>query len=197
MNGTQNKPQDRSWMASSFLMLMTSLLMGVLGSPPAVADVSKEMEKGHPEVADQLSFFKQTALEMRQTAYTLDAMTPSRQLDWRSHTHNLETLREQVNQLGRTLTDLEQLKPEASEGQRIAIESARPPLVAAAQQLREAINLIADDRQSVYWLPYSETVSTLSGHAESLYETVDTLMDYEKVRVRHLSLDLAPSGQGG
>lgn len=185
--------RNKSWMASS---LMTLLLLGTLASIPARADVSKEMENGHPEVADQLSLFKQTALEMRKQAYTLDAMTPSRQLDWRSHSQTLETLKEQVNSLGRTLTKLEQLKDQANDGQRLAIANARPPLVATAQQLSQAIDLLSDNRRSVYFQPYSETVSNLSTHAASVYETVDTILDYENARMRLLDLDLSTSATG-
>ena len=36
--------------------------------------------------------------------------------------------KQQVNQLGQTLTSLEELKPQANEGQRMAIENARPHL---------------------------------------------------------------------
>ena len=123
----------------------------------------------------------------------LDAMTPSRQVDWTSHAHSLEILKEQVNQLGQTLTNLEELKPQANEGQRMAIENARPHLVGVAQQVTEAIDLLSDDRRSVYWPPYSDTVNSLYNHATSLHETVDTILDYEKARMRLLDLDLSTS----
>ena len=77
-------------------------------------------------------------------------MTPCRQLDWRSHAHSLETLKKQVNQLGQTLTTLEELKPQANEGQRMAIENARPHLAAMAEELTQALDLLSDDRKSVY-----------------------------------------------
>lgn len=184
---------NQSWMASYF---MAVLLTGVLTSVPARAEVSGGIDNGHPEVAGQLSLFKQTALEVRRHADRLDSMTPARQLDWRTHAHSLETLREQVNDLGRTLTNLEKLKPEANEGQRLAIESARPHLAGVAQEVSRAIDLLSEDRRSVYWMPYSNTVSSIYNHADSLYETVDTLMDYEKSRMRILDLDLPASTEG-
>ena len=182
-----------SWMASYF---MAVLLVGILTSVPARAEVSGGIDNGHPEVADQLASFRQTALEMRRHADRLESMTPARQVDWRSHAHSLETLREQVNDLGRTLTNLEGLKTKANEGQRMAIENARPHLVGVAQQVTRALDLLADDRSSVYWLPYTDTVSSLYNHADSLYETVDTLMDFEKSRMRLLDLDLPTSAEG-
>ncbi len=76
-------------------------------------------------------------------------MTSARQMHWMSHAQSLEILKTHVNQLGQTLTSLEQLKPQANEGQRMAIENARPHLVGVAQQLTRAIDLLSDDRQSV------------------------------------------------
>jgi hypothetical protein len=185
--------QKKSWMAS---FLMTALMLGILVSLPARAEVSEGIDNGHPKVADQLASFKQTALEMRRHADRLDSMTSARQMHWTSHAQSLETLKTHVNQLGQTLTSLEELKPQANEGQRMAIENARPHLVEVAEQLTRAIDLLSDDRASVIWSPYTNTVSSLYNHADSLYETVDTIMDYEKSRMRLLDLDLPTSSEG-
>lgn len=185
--------KSKSWMASS---LMTAMLVGVLTSVPARANMSQEVDNRHPEVSNQLTSFKQTALELRRQASTLDSMTPARQLDWRSHAHSLETLKQQVNQLGQALTALEELKAQANEEQRMAIDNARPHLAAMAEELTQALNLLSDDRRSVYRSPYIDMVSNLYSHAASLYETVDTIMDYENARIRLSNLDLTTSAEG-
>ncbi len=185
--------RNKSWMASS---LMTALFVGILTSVAARAEVSEDIDNGHPHVADQLTSFKQTALEMQRQADRLDSMRLTRQLDWRTHADSLTTLKQQVNELGRTLDNLEEFKPQANEGQRLAIENARPHLVGVAQEVTRAIDLLSDDRNSVYHPPYRDTVSNLYNHAESLYETVDTIMDYENARIRLLDLDLPPSSEG-
>jgi len=185
--------KNKSWMASS---LMTAMLVGVLTSVPARANVSQKVDNGHPDVSNHLASFKQKAHEARRHAGTLDSMTPARQLDWRSHAHSLETLKQQVNQLGQTLTTLEELKPQANEGQRMAIDNARPHLAAMAEELTQALNLLSDDRKSVYRSPYTDRVSNLYDHAESLYETVDTIMDYENARSRLSNLDVTSSAEG-
>ncbi len=185
--------KNKSSMASS---LFTVLLVGLLTSVPARAEVSEPVDNEHPVVADHLSSFKEMALEVRRHADTLDSMTPTRQFDWRSHAHSLEILKEQVNDLGRTLTNLEELKAQANGGQQMAIASARPHLAAVAQELSRALNLIADDRKSIYWAPYTDTVSNLYNHAASLYETMDTVMDYENARSRLSNLDLSTMAEG-
>ena len=40
--------KNKSWMASS---LMTAMLVGILTSVPARADVSEEVDNGHPDVS--------------------------------------------------------------------------------------------------------------------------------------------------
>jgi hypothetical protein len=188
-----NTRRNKSRMASS---LMTALMLSILVSLPARAEVSEGIDNGHPKVADQLASFKQAALEMRRHADQLDSMTSARQMHWMSHAQSLEILRTHVNQLGQTLIGLEQLKPHANEGQRMAIENSRPHLAGVAQQLTRAMDLLSDDRRSVIWSPYTNTVSSLYNHADSLYETVDTIMDYEKSRMRLLDLDLPTSSEG-
>ena len=178
------------------IILNDRINVGHSGFSPGTCRGVRRIDNGHPKVADQLSSFKQTALEMRRHADRLDSMASARQVHWMSHAQSLETLKTHVNQLGQTLTSLEQLKPQANEGQRMAIENARPHLVGVAQQLTRAIDLLSDDRHSVIWSPYTNTVSSLYNHADSLYETVDTIMDYEKSRMRLLDLDLQPSSEG-
>jgi hypothetical protein len=185
--------RNKSWMAS---FLMIAMLGGILTALPAKADVSESVDKGHPVVAKELSSFKQTAWEVVRHADQLDAITPNRQLNWTTHLQSLDALKENVNQLGRSLASLEELKPQASEEQRMAIESARPSLVAAAAHLTQAFELLSDDRRNIYLQPYSDTVNSLYTHATSLYETVDTIMDYEKAKGRLLNLDLATSAEG-
>ncbi len=186
--------RNQSWMAA--FVFLSVLLIGVLAPLPARADVANEA-LGHPEVANHLALFKQNAYDLRRQAEKLDSLTPSRQVDWTSHAHNLEILKEQVNQLGRTLTNLEELKPQANEGQRMAIENARPHLVGVAQEVTEAIDLLSEDRRSVYGPPYSDTVNNIYNHATSLHETVDTILDYEQARIRLLELDLSTSTAEG
>ena len=110
---------------------------------------------------------------------------------------DLETLKTHINRLGQTLTNLEELKPQANEGQRLAIENARPHLVGAAQELTEAIDLLSDDRSSVILVAVLESGDSLYNHAYSLHETVDTIMDYEKARIWLVDLDLSTSAAEG
>ncbi len=186
--------RNHTWMA--FSVFLSALLVGMLTPLTARADMSSETANAHPEVARQLATFQQAAYDMRVQAEKLDSLTPARRLDWTSHAHSLRILKEQVNEMGRTLTNLQELKPQANEEQQLAIESARPHLVRVAGEVTRAIDLLSEDRNSVYWPPYADTVNSLHNHSTSLHETVTTILDYEQAKVRFSKLDLATSAEG-
>jgi hypothetical protein len=175
--------------------LSTMLLVAVLAAP-AFAEIStRNVER--LQVADHLTDFKRTAFDMRREADTLKSFVPSKRLHWQSHTYILDVLKNHVNQMGKTLEKLEAVKPSASEGQTIAIDRSRPHLVSVAQNLTKAINLVQEDRNSVYWSEYGEAVSKIDAHAAALHTTIDTALDYENARLRFDNLEADAVSAGG
>jgi hypothetical protein len=72
--------------------------------------------------------------------------------------------------------------------QQLAIERARPHLVALADETGEAIKLVRPGSGSQRQAEYKETVADLFLHAHGLYQTVDTIVDYHNVSDRLQSL---------
>ncbi len=142
------------------------------------------------DVAKELSQFKTKALQVRREAGILKSFTPNSRMHWQSHTAYLGTLRKHVNDMGQILARLEEMRPAATGPQQLAIDNARPHLVAIADQLGRAIGMVNEDRSSVKWSPYSQTVAELSEHTGSLYEKVDTILNYEDAETRLNSLEL-------
>jgi hypothetical protein len=91
------------------------------------------------QLAEQLADFKRTAFDMRREADTLKSFTPYKRFHWQSHTYRLDALKSYVNEMGKSLAELEAMKPMASQSQMMAIEHARPHLVLVAENLTEAI----------------------------------------------------------
>ena len=171
------------------------LLVAVLAAP-AFAEISTSNAE-HLRVADQLADFKRTAFEMRREADTLKSFTPGKRAHWQSHTYMLNVLKSHVNDMGKALEEMEALKPLASEGHKIAIERSRPHLVSVAQNLRQAINLVQEDRNSIYWGEYGEAVSNIYAHADALHTKIDTILDYENARLRFDNLEADAVSAGG
>jgi hypothetical protein len=165
---------------SSALVVLLAVAVG-----SAFADNAKRF-------SNQLSDFKQTAAELRRDADMLDSHSRNTGLSWQTHIYQLNVLRNQVNELGKTLADLEAQKAIATDGQSMAIEHARPHLVAIAANLTQAMDLVRENRSSVYRPGYTDLVADIYGHADDLHNKVDTILDFEASRVRLDKLELTP-----
>jgi hypothetical protein len=92
------------------------------------------------------------------------------------------------------LAELEEMKPQASVVQQMAIERARPHLVALAAGTTEALDLLRT--RKLMQPQYKETVADLSRQADILYQTVDTIVDYQNADDRLDNLEALHSGSG-
>jgi len=180
-------------MASSVLIMLLFIVLAT----PAFGDTLEQSRASRLQVADQLSAFKRTTFEMRREADTLKSFTPNKRLSWQSHTHRLDALKNHVNELGKSLAELEALKPMANESQAMAIEQARPHLVSVAQNLTQAIELVRENRNNIHWGEYGEAVSNIYAHADVLHTKLDTILDYESAKARLNALELQPTSTGG
>ena len=182
-------------MSFSSTKIFASFTMGMLAWLAMASPVSASQSKA--QVSEQLAELKSTAYAMRVTADNLKSFTPGKQLHWQSHTHNLEALKRQVNDMGRSLSELEAMKADANPSQALAIEQARPHLVSVAENLKQAIELVREDRQNVYWNDYAETVNNIQADAESLHTKLDAILDYESAKARLDNLELQPASTTG
>ena len=173
--------------------VMAVLVMVALAGSASAAELAT---RGHPEVAKELADFKQTAFKLRQQADTLNSFKPNKQLSWQSHIYRLNTLKDHVNELGRSLAELEAMKPMANQNQALAIEHARPHLTSVASNLTEAIELVNENRRNVYWDDYGEAVSDVYSHAHALHTKLGAILEYGKNQERMESLEVQTSVVG-
>jgi len=92
------------------------------------------------DVAEELAALKSKVFQLQREAITLKSSIPGSRLHWRSRTDRLSILRNHVNDMGRMLASLEEMKPTATNPQQAAIETAWPQLVAIADQVRTQSN---------------------------------------------------------
>lgn len=175
------------------ILIVSWAVAAMLSVPPVVsANNSIRDDAKVSQVAAHLSAFKQQAYEVSRNADTLLCQTRDQQTSWESHVYYLNTLGKGINDMGRILAELEEMKSQASEVQQMAIERARPHLVALADKTGEAINLVNAERWNVRRPEYEATVTDLSEHADSLYQTVDSIVDYHNAKDRLQRLGPAP-----
>jgi hypothetical protein len=180
------------------MLLSKKLEMGLFGftilfvaalATSASAESRMPNADAQGQVADRLADFKSTASQLHREADTLNSRRNSR-ASWQTHALHLENLTGHVNQLGRSLAELEALKPAASESQRAAIEHARPHLVSIAQSTTRAIELLKDNRATVHFPEYGEAASDIYAHAEALHMKLDAVLDFESAKERLDALEL-------
>jgi hypothetical protein len=183
--------QSSRILSSTVVALAVALSMPVL----AGAEMWKAPPGGnpHPEVAEQLKDFKGKAVELRDEADYLNTYARDKQMSWQSHADRQITAKEQINQLGKMLAELESQKHLASDAQRMAIEQVRPHLVAAARNLTEAMEMVAERRSHVRHSDYARAVRNLYEQSQAMHEKLDTILDYENSKLRFESLELQPA----
>lgn len=173
-------------------LLMSSLLTVLLSAAMVNTALAESTTFHNPEVSTQLKDLKRTALAMRDEADALQSMTMSKRLSWQSHSNRLTVLKGHVNEMGKSLANLENQKATATEEQALAIEQTRLHLVPVAQNLTQAIELVNERRTNVHWAEYGDAVSDIYAHADALHIKLDTILDYEDARLRFDRLEVQP-----
>jgi len=177
-------------------IISSAMAVLVITAMVGSAFAAESPTQGHRQVANELTDLKRTASKMRDQADILNSFTPAKQLSWQSHTARLNAIKDHVNEMGQSLAELEAMKPMANQTQALAIEHARPHLVSVASNLTEAIELVNENRRNVYWSDYGEAVEAVYSHADALHTKLDTILKYEKDKMRMDNLELQTSLAG-
>jgi DNA-binding transcriptional regulator YbjK len=180
-------------LATKKLLMASSFFTVLLAVTVVNTAVAESITSHNREVTTQLKDLRGSAAAMRDEADTLKMMTLNKRYSWESHTGRLTTLKKHVNEMGKSLAELENQKTMATEDQALAIEQARLHLVPVAQNLTQAIELVNDRRTNVHWGEYGDAVSDIYVHADALHTKLDTILDYEDARLRFDRLELQPA----
>ena len=175
----------------TYVIAMAAALGATLSAPLAVADNfrSEPRTAAQIEIAEQLDGFESAAAALQKQMDHYAASLRSNKPHLQSHSYNLRYAKEQVNYLGRELNTLEQLGPQGTKLQQMAIREARPHLQAVADHVQSAIVMLNEDQRS-HWTPdFREKVKGIYEHADSLYTEVDAITDYEEADLRAVEMN--------
>ena len=178
-------------------VLSMSLLAVFLAVPFANAAGTAAKTSTRVDVDTHIDQAKQASYQLREAADKLRSITLNGRLSSYTHSWHLNLVRENVNQLGKMLPNLESLKPHATEAQQMAIETMRPRLVETVNALSNAIELFNERRNNIYFDDYRNAVKTVSNQADSLHQSLDAVWDYEAAKGRLERLELSPSAEAG
>ena len=181
------------------ILLASCLVAAMIALPAALrADTNNAMSDPAKvqDIANHLSTLEEQAALVSRDADSVWSLSQDHHTNWQSHAFYLNNLREDVNRMGSLLAELEEMKPEATKAQQMAIERARPHLVALANETGEALGLLRGRAQNLRQSQYKEAVTDLCTQAHILYQTVDTIVNYHNADDRLDKLEASHSGSG-
>jgi hypothetical protein len=162
----------------------------VLLSPLASANINclEERTTTQSQIAEQLDSFELTAASTRNELDRYAAAVRSGNLHRESHVSRLHQARENVNLLGKQLSELERFNTQGTALQQAVIREARPHLELMADHVRSAIVMLNEGAAGFRSQDFREAVNGMYAQADHLYTRVDALTDFERACYRAIDV---------
>lgn len=177
---------------SSALVFVSSL--SILQAAPAHAAATPEQEatKTINELQQQAAALADHSDELRQ-------LVANNQSSWQSQLSQLDTLKEEINRMGRELQALESERDSLSPWQVQTIDRAHPLLKEAATNTGEAIDYFNDNKGHLWTPEYREYIKNVWTDTEQISHTLKNSVTLAKVHDKEQRLQAVdtagPSGQ--
>lgn len=167
------------WMIAKGAAIASSV---ALLSPLALANTTclEDRTVAQPQIAEQLDTFERTAASTRSELDRYAAAVRGGTLHRQSHASNLIQAKENVNLLGKQMSELETLKAQGTPLQQAAIREARPHLEQLADYVQTATVMLNEGASGYRSQDFGKAVNGMYKEADRLYTKVDALTDFEK-----------------
>jgi cell fate (sporulation/competence/biofilm development) regulator YmcA (YheA/YmcA/DUF963 family) len=161
------------------LMLLVSTLLLV----SALA-----MEQENAEVSRLLQDARDKAAVLSRDADEMEALTRS-EVSWQSHAAMLDTMKEDVNELAKSVEKLEAMRNSASPWQQQAIDRMMPLMKELASNTTAAINHLKDLQRRPVAPEYTNYLRQNAETSKRLSDMISSFMDYDQTRARLADLE--------
>lgn len=163
-------------MRTTVLLLLAPAGMLVAQNPdsPAVTQLLNQV-KAHAEMAND-------------NAATLSSFLNSR-LDWRTHSHQLDEIRNHVNNLIRDSNELVMLRGEGSPWQQEAIDRISQLLPEMAAELTATIKHLSENQGRVAMEPYKNYVRNNEVLIRASSKIISDFVDYGEAKAKSEALE--------
>jgi hypothetical protein len=158
-------------------VLATFLLL--LFSSRAVSAASPHEE--NPEVSRLLTEARDEAAVLAKDADEMDGLTRS-DVSWQTHAAMLETIKDHVNNLGKTMAKLNEERDSASDWQKQAIDRAMPLMKDLAANTTAAINHLNENKLRPTAGSYPEYLKENTETAQELSSMISNFVRYGETR---------------
>jgi hypothetical protein len=177
--------KTHGWIIAKGAAILSSF---ALLSPLASAETTclGESTPVQQQIAQQLDSFERTAALTRSELDNYAAAARSGNLHQQTHAGSLDNARENVNLLGKQMSELESLQTQGTLLQQAVIREARPHLELLADHVQDAMVILDEGARSARTQDFREAVNGMYEQADRLYTKVDTLRDFDKACNRAL-----------
>jgi hypothetical protein len=158
--------------------LIASILL--LACPVLLAVESTEE---NPQLTQLLSEAREKAAVLSRDSDEMESLTRS-DVSWQTHASMLETMKEDVNDMGKIVEKLEASRDSASQWQRQAIDRMVPLLKELASNTTAAINHLNQERTRPTTGEYADYLRQNAKTARELSDMVSSFVQYDQTRAK-------------
>jgi len=169
-------------------LTLTGCLAAAMMALPALSlAASKSVAPKHSgqgvrtETFDLLRSLRAQAADAAEHASELQSLIRIPTTNWQTHAVELETLKEDVNDMGRKLAQLEKVRESAAPWERKAIDDAAPLLKLLADNTQAAVKLLDDYPATLWARDYQKSVDDLAGESGRLSRSLGQAVKFAKV----------------
>lgn len=133
------------------------------------------------QISRLLNHARTNAMQAEFDAETLDSFTRS-SLSWQSHAGQLNLIRQHVNELGKTMAQMNSVRAEGSPWQQTAIDRINPLLRDMADQLTTTLAFLKSHEGQVNMPPYQEYARANYELASRTANVINDLVAYGQAK---------------
>jgi len=144
-------------------------------------DVQAAPPEDNKEVSQLLEDIKGQAADLQRDSDELESFTRS-DMSWQSHAEELDRIKERINAIGKTISELQNLRSSASPWQREAIDRIMPVAKKLASNTTAAIEHLNKNPLRINEPQYQQYLKSNAEAASNLAALVKDFVEYGKTR---------------
>jgi hypothetical protein len=161
-----------------------SLLMAALVALPVATFSASTPDRDDSQSFELMKNLAFAANDAADQASELDAAAYSSSVSWEVHAQRLQALKDDVNEMGRILTRLDDRRASLSAPDRDSLDHAGTILKDMATNSQAAIQFLNADQQNFWQSSYRKNVSNLSNESTQLASSLDHAIALDKARMK-------------
>jgi hypothetical protein len=160
------------------------LMAALVGLPIVSFAATRATDRDNPAAIELLKNMESAANDAADQASTLDSATLSTNASWEVHAQKLQALKDDVNEIGRIVSRLEEMRTSLSPADLDSLDRATALAKEMAGNSQAAIHYLNVDQQN-FWSPtYRKSLSNVETESLQLASTVSRALAVDKARVK-------------